>query len=327
MPALGQATTATMASGEEFDLENDIRTRAAWLYYMEGMTQDAVAGVLGLTRARVLRMLAACREDGTVQISVTSPLTRCVALERRIELRFGMERAIVIPHPQNGADPASLIGVATGTYLSSILADGMTIGLGWGRTLSSSLASLPQRQFSKLTVVSLLGGLTRAAQFNPSEFAWRFADRLGAECFMMAAPVYAPDSRTREALVNHSGMEDVFSHAGRLDVALLSVGSLSPSSTLSRLNLLSKEEFASVSRAGAVADLLCRFIDADGVLIDHDLNDRVISASPEMLSAARRIVLASGGWEKSTAILAAIRLLKPQVLITDETVAETLVNG
>ena len=39
------------------------------------------------------------------------------------------------------------------------------------------------------------------------------------------------------------------------------------------------------------------------------------------------IVLASGGWEKSTAILAAIRLLKPQVLITDETVAETLVNG
>ena len=315
-----------MASGEDFDLETDIRTRAAWLYYMEGMTQDAVAGVLGLTRARVLRMLASCREDGTVQISVTSPLTRCVALERQIELRFGMERAIVIPRPQNGVDPGPLIGTATGTYLSSILADGMTIGLGWGRTLSSSLASLPQRQFSKLTVVSLLGGLTRAAQFNPSEFAWRFADRLGAECFMMAAPVYAPDARTREALVNHSGMEDVFSHAGRLDVALLSVGGLSPSSTLSRYNLLSKEEFASVSRAGAVADLLCRFIDADGLLIDHPLNDRVISASPEMLSAARRIVLASGGWEKSTAILAAIRLLRPQVLITDETVAETLVD-
>ncbi len=316
-----------MASGEEFDLETDIRTRAAWLYYMEGMTQDAVAGVLGLTRARVLRMLASCREDGTVQISVTSPLTRCVALERRIELRFGMERAIVIPRPQNGADPAPLIGAATGTYLSSILADGMTIGLGWGRTLSSSLSSLPQRQFNKLTVVSLLGGLTRAAQFNPSEFAWRIADRLGAECFMMAAPVYAPDARTREALVNHSGMEDVFSHAGRLDVALLSVGGLSPSSTLSRYSLLSKEEFASVSRAGAVGDLLCRFIDAEGLLIDHPLNDRVISASPEMLSAARRIVLASGGWEKSTAILAAIRLLKPQVLITDETVAEALVDG
>ena len=313
-----------MASEDRFDLETDIRTRAAWLYYMEGMTQDAVAHALGMTRARVLRILASCREDGTVQISVTSPLSRCVALERQVEKRFGIKRAIVIPKPHNGSDPAPLIGVATGSYLSTILADGMTIGLGWGRTLSSSLSALPRRPFSKLTVVSLLGGLTRALQFNPSECAWRFADRLGAECFMMAAPVYAPDARTREALVNHSGMEDVFNHAGRLDVALISVGGLFPGSTLSRYNLLSKEELTSLTRAGAVGDLLCRFIDADGKLLDHPMNDRVISASPEMLRRARRIILSSGGWEKTAAVLAAIRLLKPEVLVTDETVAEAL---
>ena len=314
-------------AGETFDLETDIRTRAAWLYYMEGMTQDAVAQVLGMTRARVLRMLASCREDGTVQITVTSPLTRCVTLERRLEKRYGMERAIVIPRPHGDNDPSPLIGAATGSYLSTILTDGMTVGLGWGRTLSTSLASLPQRQFNKLTVVSLLGGLTRASVFNPSEFAWRFADRLGAECFMMAAPVYAPDARTREALVNHSGMEDVFNHAGRLDVALISVGDMSPNSTLVRYNLLSTEEMGSLARAGAVGDLLCRFINADGQLLDHPLNDRVISADPAMLRRSRRIVLASGGWEKATAVLAAIRMLKPEVLITDELVAETLSEG
>lgn len=311
-------------AGEVFDLDNDIRTRAAWLYYMEGMTQDAVAQVLGLTRARVLRMLASCREDGTVQISVTSPLTRCVVLERALEKRYGMERAIVIPRPQVEADAATLIGAATGSYLSTILTDGLTVGLGWGRTVSSSLSSLPQRQFSKLTVVSLLGGLTRASVFNPSEFAWRFADRLGAECFMMAAPVYAPDARTREALINHSGMEDVFSHAGRLDVALISVGAASPHSTLVRYNLLSPEEISSLVRAGAVGDVLCRFMNAEGQLLDHPLNDRVISADPALLRRARRIVLSSGGWEKSVAILAAIRMLKPEVLITDEVVAEAL---
>ena len=309
----------------EFDMEADVRTRAAWLYYMEGMTQDAVAQALGMTRARVLRILASCREDGTVQITVNTPLAASVALGRRIEQRFGMERAIVIPRPQSDADVGALIGAATGSYVSSILADGMTIGLGWGRTLSSSLSSLPQRAFNKLTVVSLLGGLTRASQFNPSEFAWRFADRLGAECFMMAAPVYAPDAHTREALINHAGMEDVFKHAERLDVALISVGELSPSSTLTRYGLASKEELASLARAGAVGDLLCRFIDADGGLLDHPLNDRVISANPTMLRKARRIVLASGGWEKAAAVLAAIRLLKPEVLITDETVAESLV--
>ena len=314
-----------MAAADTFDLETDQRTRAAWLYYMEGMTQDAVAQALGMTRARVLRILASCREDGTVQITVNSPLAASVALARRLEQRFGMERVIVIPRPQSDAEVGTLIGAATGSYVSSILTDGMSIGLGWGRTLSSSLSSLPQRAFSKLTVVSLLGGLTRASQFNPSEFAWRFADRLGAECFMMAAPVYAPDARTREALVNHAGMEDVFKHAERLDVALISVGELSPGSTLARYGLASKEELASLARAGAVGDILCRFIDADGRLLDHPLNDRVISADPIMLRKARRIVLASGGWEKASAVLAAIRLLKPDVLIVDETVAESLI--
>ena len=316
-----------MASDEGYSLDTDVRTRAAWLYYMEGMTQDAVSQVLGITRARVLRILASCREDGTVQISVTSPLSQCVALERRLETRFGIERAIVIPRPQNDADPTPLIGAATGSYLSTILADGMTIGLGWGRTLSASLPNLPQRQFERLTVVSLLGGLTRAAKINPSEFAWRFADRLGAECFMVAAPVYAPDARTREALINHLGMGDVFSHAERLDVALISVGSLTPNSTLGRFGVLRHEDLAALSRAGAVGDLLCRFIDANGQPLKHPLNDRVISVGPEILRRARRIVLSSGGWEKTLGILAAIRLLRPEVLVTDENVAESLVGS
>lgn len=312
-------------AGEGFDLDGDVRTRAAWLYYMEGLTQDAIAQALGLTRARVLRMLASCREDGTVQINVTSPLTRCVVFERALEKRYGLERAIVIPRPQDENNGAVLIGAATGSYLSTILTDGLTIGLGWGRTVSSSLPNLPQKQFKRLTVVSLLGGLTRASNFNPSEFAWRFADRLGAECFMMAAPVFAPDAATREALVNHSGMEDVFNHAGRLDVALISVGAVAPPhSTLLRYNLLTQDEIASLVRAGAVGDVLCRFLDAEGRMLDHPLNDRVISVPPTMLRRARRIVLASGGWEKAAAVLAALRLLKPEVLITDEVVAETL---
>ncbi len=314
-------------SGEGFDLEADLRTRAAWLYYMEGLTQDAVAQSLGMTRARVLRMLASCREDGTVQITVTSPLTRCVTLERQIEQRHGIERAIVIPRPQDPAETAGLIGAATGTYLASVLTDGMTVGLGWGRTLSSSLPALPQKQFGKLTVVSLLGGLTRATTFNPSEFAWRFADRLGAECFMMAAPVFAPDAHVRDALVHHSGMEDVFAQAGRLDIALVSVGELSPASTLVRYDLLSKDDVGSLARAGAVGDILCRFIDARGRILDHPLNDRVISVDPALLRRSRRVVLSSGGWEKAAVVLAAVRLLKPEVLITDEMVAERLAES
>ena len=36
----------------DLDLDEDLRIRAAWLYYMEGLTQDQVAQELGMTRAR-----------------------------------------------------------------------------------------------------------------------------------------------------------------------------------------------------------------------------------------------------------------------------------
>jgi len=51
--------------------DQDLKTRVAWLYHMEDMTQEAIAERLGLTRIRVVKLLAQCRRDGTVQIRVT----------------------------------------------------------------------------------------------------------------------------------------------------------------------------------------------------------------------------------------------------------------
>jgi DNA-binding transcriptional regulator LsrR (DeoR family) len=309
------------------DLEEDIKTRVAWLYYMESMTQDQVAQELGLTRSRVLRMLAASRQDGTVQIRVTSKLSRCVELERALEDRFGMERVIVIPRPKDDAATPELIGAMLGAYIDDNLTNNLSIGLGWGKTLSSGLPTISQPSASGLSVVSLLGGLTKVSAFNPSEFAWRFADRLAAECYLMAAPVFAPNAATREALMSHPGIQEVFRRATQLDMAIVSVGDLSPNSTLARYGLLERSELISLEQAGAVGDVLCRFINANGEVIDHQINDRVIAVDPRDLRSARRLVLASGGWHKYTAILAAIKLLRPQILITDELVADRLADA
>ena len=70
--------------------------------------------------------------------------------------------------------------------------------------------------------------------------------------------------------------------------------------------------------------MLCRFIDTEGKVLDLPLNDRVIAIDPATLSTARKLVLASGGWSKHGVIRGAMKLLRPQVLITDELVAELL---
>jgi DNA-binding transcriptional regulator LsrR (DeoR family) len=308
------------------DVDDDLKTKVAWLYYMEGLTQDKISETLGLSRSRVLRILAASRQSGMVQIRVTTKLSHCVALERALETRYGLERAIVIPNPVDAAATNQLIGAALGAYLNDNIPNDATIGLGWGRTLSASLPSVEYREKSGISVLSMLGGLTRVSGANPSEFSWRLADRLSADCYLMAAPVFAPDARTRDALLTHPGIQEIFRRAARLDLAILSVGDLSPVSTFSEYVLLDRDEFAALQAAGAAGDVLCRFIDADGNIIDHELNKRVIAVDPRDLRSARKIVLASGGGQKHGVIRGALRLLKPHVLVTDELVAERLAS-
>lgn len=306
------------------DVGDDLKTKVAWLYYMEGMTQDEISKTLGLSRSRVLRILASSRQSGMVQIRVTTKLSYCVSLERALEMKYGLERAIVIPKPQDPSTTPDIIGAVLGGYLSENIPENATIGLGWGKTLTASLPGIEYREKSGISVLSMLGGLTRVSGANPSEFAWRLADRLNAECYLMAAPVFAPDPQTREALVNHPGIQEIFRRAARLDLAILSVGDLSPFSTVSEYLLLERDELVALRAAGAVGDVLCRFIDAEGNIIDHPANDRVVAVHPRELRGARKLVLASGGWQKYDVIRGAMRLIKPHVLLTDELVAERL---
>ncbi len=301
------------------------KTRIAWLYYMEGMTQDEIVNQTGLNRSKVLRILAASRLDGTVQIRVTTNLTKCIELERALEERWGFSRAIVIPEPQDQNQTSSILGAVLGSYISQNVSSHMTIGLGWGKTLTSALPSIVCPRLEGTRVLSMLGGLTRVSNVNPSEFAWRVADRLNAECYQLTAPVFAPDPETKAALIAHSGIKEIFMQARSLDMAIVSVGALMPNSAFVEYGLLSRDEIASLHAAGAVGDVLCHFVDEEGNILRHPVNDRVIAVNPEQLSAARNMVLVSGGWHKVKIVRAAIKLLRPKVLIVNERVAENLV--
>ena len=144
----------------ETDVNDDLKTRVAWLYYMEGMTQDEVAQEVGLSRARVLRILANARNDGSVQIRVTTKISSCVELERRLEDIWGLDRAIVVPTPSEEANINRIIGIEMARYLNELLRPDMSIGLGWGSTLTAGVPAIEQKTETGLKVISLPGGLT-----------------------------------------------------------------------------------------------------------------------------------------------------------------------
>ena len=139
------------------DQEEQRATRAAWLYFVAGLTQAQIGKRLGLNRSRVNRLLAEARALGLVQIRITGRLAECVELEEKLKDAFSLQDAIVVPTPPDQALIPQVIATAAGAALAGRMQDGMAVGVGWGRTLRLSLQSVPRRPLQHLSVVSLLG--------------------------------------------------------------------------------------------------------------------------------------------------------------------------
>jgi deoxyribonucleoside regulator len=301
-----------------------LRARAIWLYHVEGLTQNDIATQLGISRVMVVRLLADARRRNEVRITIAAPLIDVLLLEREVETRFGINRVIVAPCADPDADPVKVIAAAAGNFISGEMRAGMTVGVGWGRTLFNTLPFITGATLDDFRVVSLLGGIAAARRFNPAEFAWQFAELFQGEGFLIPAPAVVDSPETKHALLERCGLSAIFEMADKLDMALLSCGGISSMTTSYRTGYLSESDRRSLIEAGAIGDVLYNFIDENGELVDHEVNSRVISVNLARLRRTPERVLISGGKDKLNAIRASIRTISPTTLVTDEQTAKAL---
>ena len=311
-----------MIAAPVLDLDDQLAARAAWHYFVAGITQDQIATKLGIPRARVNRLLSEARDKGLVQIRITGKLASCIELEEQLKARFGLDEAVVVPTPPDEAQVRQVIANAAGHVLTGRLRDGMSVGVGWGRTLRLSLRSVPHRPMRNVSVVSLLGGLTRGAAMNPHETASHLADLLEAQCYYVAAPAITDSEEARDLLLAQPMIKDVFEKGRRVDLAFISVGALSPDDTMPSVGLISPEDVAGLTAAGAVGDLSLQWIDILGRVVDHPVNRRSIALDLESLGRIPCVILASGGLEKAASIHGVLHGRHADVVVTDEATAE-----
>ncbi|SDA95690.1 sugar-binding transcriptional regulator [Mesorhizobium qingshengii] len=304
-----------------------LRIRAAWMYFVEQMTQNEIADVLGVGRVTIVRMLAEARSRNEVKISIESELSEIVRLERALEKTFGLQQALVAPLSAPDADPLPAISAKTGSFLSDTMKSGMRVGVGWGRTLFSSLPFISAKSLTDFKVISLLGGVGVVRRFNPAEFAWRFAEIFQGDGYLIPTPAVVDSVETKIALVERCGLQEVFEMANVLDAVLLSVGGIASATTFSRGGFLREADREALLARGAVGDLLFHFFDRNGDLVDHPINSLVMSVDVDRLRKAPIRILTSGGEEKIEALLGAMTLVAPTILITDEESARRMLEA
>ena len=314
---------------EVLDETDAFVSEVCWHYYVNEMTQAQVAGMLGVTRLRVNQAIQKAKALGMVKIRVESPFLARFELQERVQERLAIPKVLVVPARRDVYDYHGPAGAALAEYLVECLRtrSWTRIGVSWGMTLQSAINRLPRLSNPELEVVSMIGGTNTGAAFNPFGIASGFAERFSASYSLLAAPIFLSEGVDRDLFLAQESFEAHFAKFESLDVALLVAGDISPRSYLISMGLPRGISYEDLLAAGAVGDLLGRFLGRDGEDIDLPLGRRTIGMDLAMLARIPEKVLAAAGAHKVGIIRAAAQRRLVDTLITDDVTAELLTGS
>lgn len=297
-----------------------LATKAAWYYYMEDNTQAQIAEVMGISRAKVIRLLEEARTQGIVQFNFRKNDSQRVSAERLLIDRFGLKDAFVVPTPLDSSAINQSIAQGAAHYVSNHLREDGYLNIGYGDTVSRMLGFLAKNREESLNVVSLTGGVS---YYLPTVGTTAYSMHL----FLTPSPLVVSSRQVRDALLDEKSLQDVYTMTEYADMSVVGIGAAVEGATVLRNGILNEGELTVLKMQGAVGDVLNHFMDKDGNLIQTEIEDRVISTDLDKLRQLKNVVGVAGGKDKVAAIKAVLNGGYLNVLITDsDTAAELLLS-
>ena len=294
-----------------------LATKAAWFYYMENYTQHQIAEAMGLSRAKVIRLLEDAKTDGIIQFNFRKDDSTRVSLEKNLIAAYGLNDAFVVPTPLNEAALTHTISRAAALYVSDHLRPGGYLNIGYGDTVSSMLGYLAKEHEDPINVVSMTGGVS---YYLPSVSSTAYAMHL----FLIPSPLIVSSSEVRDALLGEKSIQEIYAMTEHADMSVVGIGAAVEGATVLRNGIIRESELAILKMQGSVGDVLNHFYDSEGNLITTEIENRTISTDIEKLRTMKNVVGVAGGLEKVAAIKAVLRGGYLNVLVTDSKTAEGL---
>ena len=99
----------------------DLVTWAAWLHYIDQMTQIDVAKVLGVSRASVVNYLQEARDRGLVSIQFDQKSISETVISKSLKTKYGINSCVVIPKVTEKQNLSERLGIAAARVLYGML--------------------------------------------------------------------------------------------------------------------------------------------------------------------------------------------------------------
>ena len=300
--------------------EESLMVKAAWYYYFENMTQQAIADRLSISRKRVIKLLENARQTGVIQFRLRSDGVGMVEQSQQLIHKYGLKDVFLIPAVgEDESHPNESIARAGAMYIADRLGDNACINVGYGDTLGRTLNHLATMVQSPVTCISLTGGVSN---YLPNTRSNVFNARL----HLIPAPLLASSPEMAAAMRQESSVSEIIRMSELSSFTLVGIGSLGDSATVFRSGVLGQTDMLYQKMHSAVGDVLCHFLDKDGRLIQSPIEDRLISMPLERLQQMHNVIGLAAGREKIEAIRAVLRGGYLDILITDEPTAALLLR-
>lgn len=313
-----------------FNADLTLAVRASELYYNANMTQDDIGAELGISRWKVGRLLTAAREAGIVRITIIHPRARQNELEQKLRERYGLAEAVVVPATRgDGYDEVQeRVAAAAATYLSLLKPNPRILGLSWGRTLERIAEALPQGWADGTQIVQINGGVSLTSRSeNASQTAMTMARKSGGSITLLPTPAILERAETRALIQDDRTIAGVLDLAASANVFLFSAGPADDTSVLLESSYISPTDLNRLIFHGAVGDVVGRFIDAQGKIVDAALDARTLGIEHEQLRRAAISIAVIAGESKHAIASAVAASGLCTVLVTDEQTALALLTG
>jgi len=308
---------------------DQLMARVAHLYYEEMLTQEAIARQVGLTRWKVGRLLKAAREQGIVEINIRHVDLRLAELEASLRENFDLGHVIVTASSA-GNRTASLNAVARAAarYLANLDPPPPLLATSWGKTMTAVAEAIPDGWTHNVHVVQMNGALTlgivKGQQTDPAHQISRSGN---GHCTLLPVPAIVDMPAVREGLERDSAIAHVLSVARSAPVALFGIGLLSEDSVLAQSGYLESTQLAHLRVAGAVGDVIGRFISSHGEIVDASLDARTLGLSLRELAHKDERIAVAHGAHKMAPTLGALRAGLITTLIVDDDLGQALVTA
>jgi DNA-binding transcriptional regulator LsrR (DeoR family) len=187
--------------------------------------------------------------------------------------------------------------------------------------MAEQLTTLPRCATVQLTGVSFAG----ASEIGSVELVRRVARVSGGPAYPIYAPLIVPDPATAAALRQQPEVAEAVRRYEDLSVAVVTVGTWASGSSLA-YDGWPEPERSRLRKRGVVAEVCARLIDAQGQPIETEASKGVIGITVAQLRQVPEVVLVSAGLNKVPAVRAALRSGFVTSLVTDASVARTLMR-